>query len=163
MLNETLSKKFGNKIRVRACGLLQEKGKILLINHEGIGKKGNIWLPPGGAVEFGDSLESTLIREFKEETGLEIKILDQAFSQEYIAPPLHAIEFFFVVESIGGQLKLGSDPELSAEDQIISDLKFFDEDEINDLDKALLHHSFSCVKRPLEVMNMKTHLVFEEI
>lgn len=161
MLNSLLEQKFGHKIRVRACGFLVEDDEILLLNHQGIGKKGNLWIPPGGAVEFGDSLEETLIREFREETGLEVKITKSMFNLEYIEPPLHAIEFFYKVERVSGNLTVGIDPELDTEDQIISQVGFFNESAINKIGLDYLHYSFSCVKNPLEVLNLEKHIIYQ--
>jgi ADP-ribose pyrophosphatase YjhB (NUDIX family) len=60
--------KFGlsnKKIRIRVAGLVVEENKILLIAH----KKGNeiYWLLPGGGVEYQESLDEALKREFFEE------------------------------------------------------------------------------------------------
>ena len=65
---------FGGKVRVRACGILIKEDAVLLLKHEGIGKEGYLWAPPGGGVEFNETIETTLKREFKEECGIEIKV-----------------------------------------------------------------------------------------
>ena len=51
-----IANKFGNRLRIRACGLLIKEKKILLIKHEGLGKLNALWAPPGGAVEFGETI-----------------------------------------------------------------------------------------------------------
>ena len=66
-----ITKIYGNKIRVRACGLCWQNGQLLMVNHKGITQT-NFWAPPGGGLEFGESIEQRLKKEFSEETGLEI-------------------------------------------------------------------------------------------
>lgn len=115
---------FSQKVRVRVCGILRnEDGKVLFAKHKGFGED-YLWAPPGGAVHFGETLQQALIREFYEETGLSIQPLHFLFYHEHIATPLHAIEFFFAVKYINGQIKLGYDPELSPHQQILEDLQF---------------------------------------
>jgi 8-oxo-dGTP pyrophosphatase MutT (NUDIX family) len=45
--------------------------KVLLVNHP----RYNKWLPVGGHIELDEDPEQALIREIKEETGLEVEIL----------------------------------------------------------------------------------------
>ena len=82
------------QVRVRVCGLhLTEQG-ILLLKHEGIGKKGFLWSPPGGGIESNENARSALIREFKEETHLDIVVEDFCFTNEYLDKQVHALELF---------------------------------------------------------------------
>lgn len=133
---------FGGKVRVRASGILIENEKILLLRHENLGSAGYLWLPPGGGVEFGDSLYDTLKKEFQEETNLTIEIGQFLFVNEFIKQPYHAIELFFEVKRVSGTLELGFDPELSADEQMLSDAKFFSRSEIDDLDSETIHNMF---------------------
>ena len=66
--NEIVSS-FGNKLRIRVCGICIEENKILLVRHHSIGKSGILWAPPGGGMIYGETSEQALIREFVEETG----------------------------------------------------------------------------------------------
>ena len=45
---------------------------VLLVDH----KKANLWLPTGGHVEPGEDPRATVVRELKEELGLQISIGD---------------------------------------------------------------------------------------
>lgn len=133
---------YSDRTRIRVCGILIERNAVLMVKHDGLGKKGFLWIPPGGGIHFGNSLEANLEREFREETGLQIKSGDQLFIHEFISPPLHAIEIFFNVRKTSGKLHVGTDPELSPDNQMISDVRFMEFGEINKLEKDVKHQIF---------------------
>ena len=140
---------YSDKLRVRACGLLVDEDRVLLVNMLSPVSKKNIWTPPGGGVEFGESLEDTVRREFHEETGLEVTIKDLFFVNELLEAPFHAIEFFFKVDRIAGELKLGQDPEHSNNEQLLRDVKFFTREELareKDLKPSILKNLFELDK-----------------
>lgn len=64
------------RMRPGVKALIVHEGKILMI-HELVHRDGNpveIADFPGGGIEFGERLDVALIREVKEETGLDIKV-----------------------------------------------------------------------------------------
>jgi 8-oxo-dGTP diphosphatase len=146
---------FGNRLRIRVCGLLVEDGKILLIKHEGLGDEGYLWAPPGGGMEFGTSADENLKREFKEETGLDIDVNQYLFTHEYLNKPLHAIEHFFIVSRKGGRLALGSDPEMGEANQVIKELKFASESDIIAERLGRLHRMFEVESNPNKIDQLK--------
>lgn len=146
---------FGNKIRIRACGLCYKKEAILLVKHNIDGK--TLWAPPGGGLEFGESIKRTLIREFREETSLDVIPGNFLFLNEFISPPLHAIEFFYKINSYAGELALGSDPELT-EHNIIVDVGFFNQQHISQLPKDQLHHILKIGNNPIELLHIQGQL-----
>ncbi|MFZ6001542.1 MAG: NUDIX domain-containing protein [Bacteroidota bacterium] len=119
---------YGNRTRIRVCGLCLQGDRVLMVNHSNLGPSA-FWAPPGGGVDFGETLEEALVREMKEETGLDVSINEMLFICELVKPPLHAVEVFFKVEVIGGQLITGTDPE-SGDLQIIRDVRFVTETEL---------------------------------
>lgn len=131
---------FGNKLRVRVCGICIHQGEILLVNHTGLGAI-HFWAPPGGGIQTGESAHEALVREFKEETGLSIEVRDFLFACEFIRLPLHAVELFFQVSITGGNLTTGQDPELGNR-QVIQDVRFFDDTQIRSIPLAHLHGIF---------------------
>lgn len=130
---------YGEKLRLKACGILVVKDKILLINHSGLNESNCFWAPPGGGMEFGESAEDCLKREFIEETGLIINVNKFLFVHEYLNAPLHAIELFFEVSSPTTNIITGSDPEFSAEHQIIKETAFLEFDLLKNEPKENLH------------------------
>ena len=124
---------YSGKLRVRVAGLLIEDGKLLLIKLHSPVSNSDIWTAPGGGVEFGETMEKALTREFQEETGLRIRVAELLHINELIELPYHAIEFFFKVTKESGHLKLGSDPEHSQDEQILEEVRFFGKDELSEL------------------------------
>ncbi|NLR92027.1 MULTISPECIES: NUDIX domain-containing protein [Flammeovirga] len=131
---------FGHRLRVRVCGILIENNKILMAVHKGIGPRGIFWAPPGGGLEYGETVQDALKREFLEETGLDITIKKHLFTHEFFDLPLHGIELFFLVEKTGGTLKLGYDPEM--EQQVLENMVFIDFDELQEKHQDEKHHLF---------------------
>lgn len=121
---------FAGRVRIRVCALILRNEKLLLLRHKSPTRETPIWMPPGGAVEPGETFENALEREVKEETNLEIKPGRLAAIHEFIEPPFHAVEFYFLAEINSGELKAGYDPELDSESQMITDIRFFDLDEM---------------------------------
>ena len=124
-----------------------------MINHKGI-NDGDFWAPPGGGLQFGETIENCLIREFMEEAHLDIKIDSFQFICEFINLPLHAIELFFKVEKTGGVLKKGQDPEIVG-DQIIQEVKFMSWDEIDELTTVSRHGIFNFVSKSPKILDLK--------
>lgn len=129
---------YGGKVRVRACGMCWQGNALVLVNHRGLGSP-DFWSPPGGGIEFGETAEATVIREFKEETGLEVAVENFLFACEYIDLPLHAVELFFQVTLIGGTLGTGNDPEMNANEQIIQDVRFWSYPALQNMEEHAKH------------------------
>ncbi|MFC1613619.1 NUDIX domain-containing protein, partial [Patescibacteria group bacterium] len=92
--------------RPSVYGLLKRENKILTLTNKSNKK---LWFP-GGGVEIGEKMDEALKREFKEETGLDVKIKKMVFFKEnfFYYQPLdeayHAFLFFFSCELVGGEL-----------------------------------------------------------
>jgi 8-oxo-dGTP diphosphatase len=123
-MNSLLGETFGHRVRVRVCGISVIGDRILLIGHRGLVQDALYWSPPGGGVQFGERTRDALIREVREETGLTARVGSFMFYKEFIAPPLHAIEMYYLIENQEmPPLDLGSDPELPLQSQSIEELR----------------------------------------
>ena len=62
------------------------------------------WALPGGFVDYGESLETAAVREAREETGLDVQLIDQlgAYSAPDRDPRQHTITYVFIARA-GGQ------------------------------------------------------------
>jgi 8-oxo-dGTP diphosphatase len=132
---------YAEKLRTRICGICIHDNKLLLIRHASTVNKENFWAPPGGGLSYGETIEQCLVREILEETGLEVKVGRFLFVNEFLHPPLHAVEFFFEVQLTGGTLTTGVDPELAPDQQIIEEACWLDIKEIIALPIASKHRS----------------------
>ncbi len=98
--------------RVRVAGVIIENKKILLIAHK---KNDSIyWLIPGGGVDYGESLEEALIREFSEELNISVSVDQLALLMDSIDPEgnRHIINICFFCKYLGGEFALGDDERL---------------------------------------------------
>jgi len=67
--------------RTRACAAILNDDKILMVCHKTPSR--TYWTFPGGGVNVNETLEQTVVREVKEETGLDVKIASLLFEEEY--------------------------------------------------------------------------------
>jgi len=91
-------------------------GKILLEKRKYEPGKGK-WSIPGGLVELGENAEQTVIREVKEETGLEVEkpehidVVDNVVRDENGEVKYHFVIIDYFVKLKGGTMKAASDAE----------------------------------------------------
>jgi 8-oxo-dGTP diphosphatase len=97
------------------------------------------WALPGGFVDYGESLENAAVREAKEETGLDVRLVRQfhVYSDPSRDPRQHTISLVFIAESEG--VPVGMDDAAEAElfdpDNLPSPMAFDHGDILNDYAK----------------------------
>ena len=128
----TSSREYPERPIVGVGGVIIENGRALLIRRGSEPLRGE-WSIPGGTLELGESLQEGVARELREETGLDVRVLelievfDRIFPDEISQAPgqSHHPRFHFVIvdylcERISGEPRAGSD---------VTDLAFANEDE----------------------------------
>ena len=154
----TVNEFYGNRVRLRVCGICIVQNKILLVNHSLYDSASSFWSPPGGGVQFGETAIDALKREFKEETGLNVEIGDMLFMNEFIQPPLHAVEIFFNVVSVEGELITGSDPEFLQHNQIIKEVRFLSIEEVKGIAKTDIHGILKNIDSFADIFTIKGYI-----
>ena len=95
---------------VRAYGILIRDGEVLLVRSSSPLINPPLWWLPGGGIDFAESPHETLLREFREETGLSIKdpvLLDVASDvrRRPNGDRIHTVRVLYTVSLNGGNLR----------------------------------------------------------
>lgn len=99
----------GQKARRRPSlttdGILVVDGRICLVRRKHAPFTG-MYALPGGFVEYGERLEQCVVREFKEETGLDVRVksLLGVYSDSDRDPRGHTVSVVYVLSLAGGKL-----------------------------------------------------------
>jgi mutator protein MutT len=94
--------------------LIFDRGKILLVERGKEPLKG-YWSLPGGVLETGETLEQGIIREVREETGLEVEplqmleIFERIIRDSHGAPEYHYVLIDYICRITGGSLRAADD------------------------------------------------------
>jgi len=118
----------GRQPRLAADCIIQlggDPGSVVLIRRK---NPPHGWAIPGGFVDLGESVEAAAIREMKEETGLDVKLVRQfhTYSDPSRDPRGHTVTVVFVGSATG--TPVGGDDALEAraytKDRLPKDLAF---------------------------------------
>ena len=94
--------------------IIIQNGKILIVRRGSEPGKGK-WSVPGGLVELGETVEQTVVREVKEECGLDVEVdelidvVDSMTFDENGKLKYHFVILDFFVKIKGGELRPGND------------------------------------------------------
>ena len=91
--------------------ILNDNNEILLLQRNKAPEAGN-WSVPGGAVEFGETMENALKRELREELGIEIEIIKPLTFTDHIPAPksTHWVVATFLAKVTSGEV-INKEPE----------------------------------------------------
>lgn len=87
-------------MNVRVTAIVIEDGQILLLDQDT--ESDRSWSLPGGKVEPGETLHEALVREVREETGVEVRVGDLLYVCDVTAA--NVVHLTFVCEQVGGEL-----------------------------------------------------------
>ena len=95
---------------VRAYGVLVHDDKVALVRSSNPHHVPPLWWLPGGGIDFGESPEDTLLREFVEETGLEVKDpvllgVSSDVRRRDNGDRIHTVRIIYRVTKAGGELQ----------------------------------------------------------
>ncbi|NTU71911.1 MAG: NUDIX hydrolase [Coriobacteriia bacterium] len=90
--------------RVRAAALILVDGRVVLARHRA--GSAVYHLLPGGGVDYRETLEDAVVREVREETGLEVAVDAFLFANDTIDPTgsRHVVNLTFTAHVIGGAI-----------------------------------------------------------
>ncbi len=94
---------------VRSYGILIDNDRVALVRSSNPRHVPPLWWLPGGGIDFGEAPEDTLIREFREETGLEVNNpqligVTSDVRRRDNGDKIHTVRIIFSVELAGGDL-----------------------------------------------------------
>src|SRR6266436_5200727 len=130
----TPSREYPERPVVGIGGVIIDQGRTLLIRRGSEPLLGE-WSIPGGTLELGESLIEGVARELREETGIEVRVLEliEVFDRVYLGdgssevetkprPRFHFVIADYLCERISGEPKAGSD---------VTDVAFASEEELS--------------------------------
>lgn len=98
-----------SKIEIKvAVGILEKDGRIFIQKRAGKGLMAGLWEFPGGKMEGTETLEATLIREIREETGLEIQNIRPFMTLKHAYTRFLVDLHCFLAEPLPGSVTLSS-------------------------------------------------------
>jgi 8-oxo-dGTP diphosphatase len=95
---------------VRSYGVLIDQDRVALVRSSNPRHTPPLWWLPGGGIDFGEAPEDTLVREIREETGLEVgspRLLGVTSDvrRRDNGDRIHTVRILFTVELAGGELR----------------------------------------------------------
>ena len=103
------------KIKVRLAGIIPMENGFALMHRVGVQNHpiGEYYVFPGGGQEGDETYEEGVIREVKEEFGIDVKVIEKLYEMEHSNKMTK--EIFFLCEHISGELGTGTGPEFSGD------------------------------------------------
>jgi 8-oxo-dGTP diphosphatase len=123
MLN---ARKYPERPIVAVGGLVVDRDRILVVQRATEPHKGE-WSLPGGLVELGETVKQALVRECREETGLEVRpaevaaVIDRIVPGADGRPEYHYVLIDYLCSVRPGELRAGDD---------VSDVRWVDRQEL---------------------------------
>lgn len=110
----TVGREYPERPVVGVGGVVISNGRTLLIRRSGPPLQGE-WSIPGGTLEAGETLREGVRRELREETGIDVRVLEmievfeRIFPDAQGRPQYHFVILDFLCEFAGGVARAASD------------------------------------------------------
>jgi ADP-ribose pyrophosphatase YjhB (NUDIX family) len=104
---DTVLKEFRNPFPTADIIIEHDKGIVLILRKN----EPRQWAIPGGFCDYGESLEEAAVREAREETSLDVELIEQfhTYSDPQRDPRQHNITTVYIARVVGGTLKAHDD------------------------------------------------------
>lgn len=102
-------------MRRRVGAIIFEGESIILIKR--VVEDRIYWVFPGGEIDEGETKEKALVRECKEELGIDVQVNKLFMELLQIVYEKEQQEYFFLCNKIGGTLGTGTGPEFSGDEK----------------------------------------------
>ena len=103
-----------NKLTIRVAGIVPMDNGFVFMHRKNVKRNKDYeeyYTFPGGHLEEGETLEEGVIREIKEEFGIDVKVVRNLYELEN--NKLNMKEYFFLCEHINGEFGTGEGEEFS--------------------------------------------------
>ena len=89
--------------KISVYGAILKEGKLLVLHR----KKPDVWELPGGRIEYGEHPIETAIREVKEETNLDVEVIEKPIIGSIVRPDgMHELVITYPCKPLNEDLKL---------------------------------------------------------
>ena len=124
--------------RIRVAGIIPMKDGFAFMHRKNVIKRKDYqeyYTFPGGGLENGETLEEGVVREVKEEFGINVKVIKKLYEME--SEKFNQKEYFFLCEYIDGTFGTGDGPEFNNDSKYIDSGNYLPEiikrEEVKDL------------------------------
>jgi 8-oxo-dGTP diphosphatase len=95
-----------------SCGVIRKDGKILIARRKKGTHMENRWEFPGGKIEPGETPEQCLVRELREELGIETEVGDFITASHFHYKEKNIRLLGYLVEYVSGEIVLNAHEEI---------------------------------------------------
>ena len=113
---------------IRVAGIIPMEDGFALMHRVGVIKRKDYqeyYTFPGGGLEENETLEQGVIREIKEEFGIDVEVVKKLY--EMNSEKFNQKEYFFLCKYVGGKFGTGDGPEYNNDPKYIDSGKFIPE------------------------------------
>ena len=114
--------------RTRVAGIIPIEDGFAFMHRTNVVKRKDYqdyYTFPGGGLEEGETLEQGVIREIKEEFGINVKVIKKLYEMQ--SEKFNQKEIFFLCEYVDGKFGTGEGPEFSNDPKYIDSGKYIPE------------------------------------